>query len=123
MGFFIYLLSTFMLNFYQISAVAEMHARNVLHVMAFVLWVKVTNVMLIVGILRAGGDTRFGLFLDAGSVWLVGVPLAWIGAFVFHLPVSGVYLLVVSEEFVKFGVALWRFFSRRWIRNLAQTVG
>lgn len=123
MGFVIYLLSPFMLNFYHISAVAHEHARNILTVMACVLWIKVTNLMLIIGILRAGGDTRFSLFLDAGSVWLVGVPLAWIGAFVLHLPVSGVYLLVVSEEFVKFGFALWRFFSRRWITNLARTVG
>lgn len=123
MGFIIYLLSTFMLNFYQISEIAQLHARNILHVMAFALWVKVTNLMLIVGILRAGGDTRFGLFLDAGSVWLVGVPLAVVGAFVFHLPVSGVYMLVICEEAVKLGIALWRFFSRRWITNLAQSVG
>ncbi len=30
----------------------------------------------IVGVLRAGGDTRFSMLLDAGTVWLVGVPLA-----------------------------------------------
>lgn len=123
MGFFIYLLSLFVLNFYQISPEAQQNAQNILHVMAFVLWIKTSNMMLIVGVLRAGGDTRFGLFLDAGSVWLVGVPLAWFGAFVLHLPVAGVYLMVVCEELVKFGIALWRFFSRRWIRNLAQSFG
>ena len=123
MGFVIYGLSTFVLNFYQISEIAHRYAQDILRVMAFVLWIKVTNMLLIVGVLRAGGDTRFGLFLDAGSVWLVGVPLAWIGAFVLNLPVSGVYLLVVCEEFIKMLVGLWRFFSRRWIRNLAKSFG
>jgi len=122
MGFMILFLSGFILQFYKISDAAHFNAQNVLRVMSFALWIKVTNLTLIVGILRAGGDTRFGMFLDAGSVWLVGVPLALLGAFVLHLPVHLVYLMVISEEFVKLLIAMWRFLSKRWVNNLSRSV-
>ena len=86
--------------------------------MAAGLWLRVGNMTLFVGIFRAGGDTRFGFVLDALTIWLVGVPLAYAGAFVFHLPIYWVYPLVLSEEAVKWVVAMFRFFSRRWIHNV-----
>jgi Na+-driven multidrug efflux pump len=86
--------------------------------MALTLTVRVLNFLLLVGILRSGGDTRFALVIDAGIIWGVGVPLAFIGAFVFHLPIHGVFLLVMTEEVIKLGLGLWRFFSGKWIHYL-----
>jgi putative MATE family efflux protein len=120
-GIIILLSSNFILGFYNLTASSVANAHSILTVIGFSLWVRVTNMILIVGILRAGGDTRFGLLLDAGTIWLVGVPLALIGGLVLHLPVYIVYLLVIMEEVVKCGIAFWRFMSRRWIRNLVQT--
>lgn len=121
-GVAILLGSDLILNFYNLSPIALEHAHRILTVMGFCLWVKVSNMTLIVGILRAGGDTRFGLFLDAGSVWFVGVPLALLGGLVLHFPVHVVYLMVICEELVKYGVAMYRFLSKRWINNLARAV-
>jgi len=39
-----------------------------------------------------------------------------------HLPVHWVYLMVMSEELTKCILGLRRYFSRKWIHNLAQTV-
>ena len=58
------------------------------------------------------------MFLDVSSVWLVGVPLAYLGAFVFKLPVYWVYLMIVAEEFIKFVIAMQRFFSKKWINDV-----
>ncbi len=80
------------------------------------------NLIIFIGIFRAGGDTRFALLLDGFIIWLVGVPLTAYGAFVLHLPVYLVFLLTMSEEIVKWSLGLWRFFSHRWIHNLAETV-
>jgi Na+-driven multidrug efflux pump len=41
---------------------------------------------------------------------------------VLDLPVYGVYFMIMSEEILKFIIGLWRYFSRRWIHDLAQTV-
>lgn len=122
MGMLILVGSDTILSFYKLSATSLAYAHNILMVMGFLLWLRVSNMILIVGVLRAGGDTRFGLFLDAGTIWLVGVPLAVIGGMVLHLPIHIVYLLVVLEEVIKYAVAMWRFGSRRWINNLARAV-
>lgn len=108
------------LSLYKVSTTVSEYARLLLLVMAFVLPLKVTALMVFIGILRSGGDTRFSLFADAGFIWLVGVPLALIGAFVLELPVYWVYLLVVVDEVCKITAALWRFFSGRWIHRLAE---
>lgn len=110
------------LSIYNVSDTVLNYAHNILMVMGFSLWIRTANMTLIVGILRAGGDTRFGLALDSGSVWLVGVPLVAFTGLVLHLPIHIVYLMVILEESVKMGVALWRFLSKRWITNLAKAV-
>ena len=67
-----------------------------------------------------GGDTKFGFFMDLTGVWCIGVPLAFIGAFVLHLPVYWVMALVSLEEIYKLVVGLPRFLSRKWISNLVR---
>jgi putative MATE family efflux protein len=119
-GLLILVASGPLLTLYNLSDAAIFNARSVLRVMGLVLWIRVTNLVVFIGVLRAGGDTRFCLVLDAGSVWLVGVPLALLGGLVIGLPVYQVYLLVMAEEAVKLGIGVWRFLSRRWITNLVQ---
>jgi putative MATE family efflux protein len=108
------------LSLYQISETARLYASLILTITSFVLWIRVSNMIMIVGIFRSGGDTRFSFVLDVGSVWLVGVPFALIGAFVFHLPVYGVVLMIMAEEVVKMLIGFWRFSSSKWINNLTQ---
>ncbi|MEI7990786.1 MAG: MATE family efflux transporter, partial [Chloroflexota bacterium] len=60
------------------------------------------------------------LITELCTMWLVGVPLAFLGVFVFHLPVYWVYCLVLLEEVVKALVGLTRFISKRWIHDLVR---
>jgi Na+-driven multidrug efflux pump len=73
---------------------------------------------IVVGILRAGGDTIFSMVLDGFIIWIVGVPMAYLGAFVFGFPVYFVYLCAMSEEATKWVLGIQRYFSRKWINNL-----
>jgi putative MATE family efflux protein len=111
------------LSLYNVSPTVIDYAHHVLTILGLLLWLRVSNVILFIGIFRSGGDTRFALILDGVIIWVVGVPLAFAGAFLFHLPVYWVYLLVMSEEITKWLLGIYRFFSRKWIHNLAQTVG
>ncbi|HVN53714.1 MAG TPA: MATE family efflux transporter [Anaerolineaceae bacterium] len=111
------------LTLYKVSPVVTGYARNILIVMGCVLWIKVSNLTVVIAILRSGGDTRFSLVLDSGSIWLIGIPLALLGAFVLHLPIYYVVLIVMIEEACKLAVGLFRFRSRKWINNLAQSAG
>jgi Na+-driven multidrug efflux pump len=87
-------------------------------VMGCTLWVRMFNFIVFIGALRAGGDTRFALLMEICSIWLIGVPAAYVGAFVFHLPVYYVYLMVMLEEISKTFISGWRYRSRKWIHDL-----
>ena len=121
-GGIIYLVSPWILSLYQVSTAVILNARRVLTIISLLLWMRAWNIVMFVGVLRSGGDTRFAFLLDAVIIWVLGVPMAFLGAFVFHLPVYWVYLMVMSEEFTKLILSLRRLISRRWIHNLAQTV-
>ncbi len=117
-GIMLILLAEPIISYYKIGPEAGENARNLLIVLGCALWVRVSNMTLIVGILRSGGDTRFSLILDVGTVWLVGIPMALLGAFVFHLPVFWVYAMVMADDLTKAIGGLYRFLSRKWINNL-----
>jgi putative MATE family efflux protein len=110
------------LSLYKVSPEVIENARRVLMVVAFFQWIRAYNATMVVGVLRSGGDTRFSFFLDGIIIWVVGVPSAIIGAFVLHLPVYVVYFMVMSEEFLKWVLGLRRFFSRKWIHDMAGRV-
>lgn len=107
------------LSLFNVSSEVLQNASVMVNIVSVFLWVRVNNMTIVVGILRAGGDTRFSLFLDGIIIWLVGVPFAALGAFYFHLPIYFVYLCVMSEEVTKWILGVFRWRSRRWIHNLA----
>lgn len=103
---------------YDLSPSGEHNVRMLMLMMASVLWIRMFNFSTFIGALRSGGDTRFALIMEICSIWLIGVPAAYIGAFVLHLPVYYVYLMVALEEIAKAFVSGWRVYSRKWIHDL-----
>ncbi len=123
MGVLIFISRAVLLSLYRISPEARQDALGVLAVMSVVLWLKAANMVMIVGILRSGGDTRFALVADTGPMWLLGVPIALLGGLVLGLPVYLVVLMVViADEGTKFIISLWRVRSARWIHNVVLTI-
>ncbi len=121
-GLFLILVKVPFLSMYKVSPEVIESAGHVINIIALFLWIRVNNMTIVVGILRAGGDTRFSLFLDGIIIWIVGVPLAYLGANVFHFPVHLVYLCAMSEEVAKWILGMFRYRSRKWINNLAVQV-
>lgn len=121
LGFGLIILSKPVLNLYNISDQAHHFAQNIMIIQGLVLWLRASNMTLFIGLLRAGGDTRYAFLTELFSMWGIGVPLALLAAFVLHLPVYFVYLIAISDEAVKFIIGLRRVYSRRWINNLVST--
>lgn len=80
---------------------------------------KMFNYVNIVGVLRSGGDTRVCLFIDTSGVWLIGIPLAFIGGLFLKQPIYVVYAMVMLEEIYKTVVGYIRYRQKKWLRNLA----
>ncbi len=89
-------------------------------VMGILLPIKAYNMILVIGVLRAGGDTRFSMFTELAGVWLIGVPLAFIGALVIKMPIYYLYLFLALEEVFKFMMGMVRIKSGRWINLLIE---
>lgn len=71
------------------------------------------------GILRAGGDTKFLMVADVLFLWVVSIPLGFITGLYLGLPAWIVFLCLRSDEILKSIWCLFRFFSWKWIRNVA----
>ncbi|PTL84517.1 MATE family efflux transporter [Vitiosangium sp. GDMCC 1.1324] len=80
---------------------------------------KVLNMILGNGLLPAGGDTRFILFVDVIAVYMVGLPLVWLLAFVLDMGLPGIFIGRLAEEVVKLAFLFFRYRTLRWFHVLA----
>ncbi len=78
------------------------------------------NTCWIVGCFRAGGDTRFGMILDALAMWAWAVPLGFFCAFVLKLPVEWVYFVLCTDEFSKMPVVIYHYRGFKWLKNITR---
>ena len=105
-----------------ISDAVAMDVSRCLIVFACFMPFKMFNYVNIVGVLRSGGDTRMCLFIDTSGVWIIGIPLAFVGGLVLHQPIYVVYGMVMLEEVYKTILGYWRYRQKKWLRNLAAEV-
>ncbi|WP_312372350.1 MATE family efflux transporter [Lachnoclostridium sp.] len=103
---------------FQMEPVVSASIRKCLFVFLTYLFFKVFNTVNIVGILRSGGDTKAALFLDVTGVWLIGIPMAFLGGLVFHFPIEAVYAMVLSEEIYKMVLGFPRYRKKKWLRKI-----
>ena len=78
------------------------------------------NTVLICGVFRAGGDSKFGFVMDAIMMWGVSVPLGLISAFVLKLPPLWVYFILYLDEFEKMPVIIIHYFKKKWLKNITR---
>lgn len=87
-------------------------------IMALTFWLKTINAVGISGVLRSGGDLQAGLVIDFTGQWLIGIPLALVGAFVLKWSLPQIFILVIMEDLVKACMTLYRIRQGKWVRNL-----
>ncbi len=123
MGILILLNKGWILDVYKISEDSRSYANLILTILSISILVKSANMVLFIGIIRAGGDTRFGLFVEVATMWLYGVPAAFVAANIFHLQVYWVVIAVAFEEVIKWVLLFNRFRSKKWVHHLTHQIG
>lgn len=106
------------LSLYTLEESTRTTTFTLLTYISFIVPVRFLNVLFVVGLFRGGGDTRYSLFAETASLWLVGVPLVSVAALVLHLPVEAVFRLSFLEELVKLAICLPRYKSKKWIHRV-----
>lgn len=79
------------------------------------------NTLVIAGIFRAGGDSRFGMICDIIVMWIISVPLGFLSAFVWKLPPMAVYFILCLDEFWKIPVVYKHYKSYGWLKDITRT--
>ena len=78
---------------------------------------KMMNWSILIGIFRAGGDTKVAFYLDILPLWLYGVPMAFLGAYL-RLPIYYVIFMAEFCEVIKLVLATFRYRSMRWMKDV-----
>lgn len=118
-GLIIFMFAPFLTGLFKVSPDVIFKSKNLISIFALILVFKAFNITIVVGILRGGGDTKVAMFMDIVGIWLIGIPLGLLSAFVFKLPIEIVYIFISIEELIKVPYGLYRFKSKKWINNLS----
>lgn len=94
---------------------------NTLAVFSLLIWLKMFNMIRVLGVLRAGGDNRFCLLTDTIAMWGLGIPLYSIAVFNGGYSFMLLYALMYVEELAKFFPIYKRLGRRKWMNNLTVT--
>ncbi len=105
--------------FDQLDAESTQLMLSTLSVFCALVWLKILNMMRIIGVLRAGGDNRFTLLTDTIVMWGFGVPIFVLAVFYSQLSFVWLYTLMFLEESLKFVPVIRRVISRKWMNNLS----
>lgn len=97
-------------------------AMKILIVYGATMGLNLYNGIHITGTLRCGGDTRFAMFTEVGTVWLIGVPMAFITSLYLGWPVYFALLAVKTEELVKGIILTKRYLSKKWLNSVIKGI-
>ena len=96
-------------------------ARGIMLVYALELTVRNIPYVAIVGVFRSGGDTTKGMKYDLCCLWLISVPITFIGAYILKLPFIAVFALsYICEDYLKSFLCIRYFISNKWIKPVTE---
>ncbi|GHV30205.1 MATE family efflux transporter [Clostridia bacterium] len=106
------------LNMGKLSGEAKAIASQLIGINAAILLFQAVSSTCITGLLRGGADTKVVLVLDTLSLWVIAVPLAWMGFHLFGWVPSVVYFCTRVDVFVKLVFAFVRLKMGGWVKNV-----
>ncbi len=104
----------------NITSTAAHYLKIMLIISVFNLMATTVNTVVLNGITCAGGDAAFDMKGNICAMWLYGVPLSFLSAFVFKCPVWVVYLCTNLDEICKLPFMLMHHRKYVWLRNITR---
>ena len=101
---------------------ARSYLTGMMIIMAVYMIGRCVNTVSINGVLDGGGDTVFDLYSLAVCMWGIAIPLALLGAFVFHWPVLAVYSCTCLDEVGKIPWVMIRLRKYKWVQDLTRDI-
>lgn len=115
----LFLLRPYILQIFdQLDETSTQLLYDTLAVFCLLVWLKIFNMIRIIGVLRAGGDNRFCLINDAIVMWAIGLPIYIAAVFFGNFWFVILYALMFLEDACKFFPVMHRIRSKKWMNNL-----
>lgn len=114
--------SPIVLTVFKVSEEVLRNSLRILYVYSALMPLRVFTVILVVGILRGGGDAKYGAIVQGITLWGIGIPLSFVAAFILHLPIYLVVSVTAAEEIIKCIIVVRRYRSNKWINNIVNQV-
>ncbi len=119
-GVVILAITPIVLYFIHLEPQAQHYLKYMMFMAAYYIIGNSLNSTIIGGIFPSGGDTKFGMWCDVITLWVVVVPMGMIGAFVLKLPVLAVAFILTLDEFVKIPAVYRHYMKYKWVRNITK---
>ena len=110
-----------LLKMFSVSSDLTPDMTKIFFIMGVMLALKAFNTLIVIGILRSGGDTKYSLYLELGCMWIASIPLTFIAA-IKGAPIYIIVLLSYSEEIAKFIFGVPRVLSKKWANNIVKEI-
>ena len=108
------------ISLFGVSGAVRADAAVILAIYALEMWLRNIPYLLVVGIFRAGGDTKYALIVDFAAAYLVGIPLTALAGLVLHWSLPVTYLIMyLVEDVLKVFLYGAHYRSGKWIRPVA----
>ncbi len=117
-SFILILFSSKLQGLFHISLTAQGYISIMIRILACAIPLRMLVFLIIVGILRSGGDSVYCFFANLIGVWCIGIPLVFMAVMYFKWPIYIVYIMATAEELGKFLICFPRVIKYKWIQNL-----
>ena len=118
-GLMIVVLRHPLIGLFDLSSAASSTAKALLLIFAIDCCVRYIPYVEVVGIFRAGGDTRIGLITDVVSHYVFILPAVVVAGLLFKLPFLTTYIIMLAVDDVsKLIITIPYFRSMRWVKPI-----
>ena len=113
-----FLLKDWFIARYNVSPEVKEMARQMILALEMFTFCSGFDSIILVSTLRAGGMGKVGFYTDIVVMWMIGIPLGWLGLLVWKLSPVWIIFLVKVDMPLKSLVGLYFVLKTHWIHNL-----
>lgn len=110
-------LTNTIVSLYHLPPETHIMAVRTMRTVGMFVFLKMINWTLLIGLFRAGGDTKVAFCLDIFPLWFYAVPVAFIGAY-YKVPVFILVGIADFSEVIKLISSLFRYKTLKWIKDV-----
>ncbi|SDZ16508.1 MATE family efflux transporter [Tindallia californiensis] len=114
----LFFIAPYISSLFNVTAEVKWLVTSVLRVHSVMFPLRMINMIMIVGVLRGGGDALFSTVTQGLVMWLIGIPLTYVAANLLEWPLPMVVAVMFAESMIQGLIVQRRYESNRWMKTL-----